>query len=325
MYCCTKNIAKIGLEVTHVSKIVKVPLKEVNIQTIPTNRLLEIGTTQKQRVLCEKSIKQYGLIMPIVTVEDSSGHHTVLKGENELSVLKEMKVDKADVFVVSVKNKVDVNKAILLLSSMHRELNPIAEGMLLRELLSSGEYNQKQLAELLMKSESWLSKRLSLVEQLSDHVANMVITQKVCPTIAQNIARIPKPLQDTFANKICSQLVSKSKVEKLVVAFRNKESSNALRDEIINDPLSALEHITEREAIRIKSSHRIASNNGCKLESCIRLMLKLINESEGYLTSLESKDIHRYLALLSTLESSADKFLALLQYTKISLGKLNKN
>lgn len=307
------------------TKTVKVPLKEVNIQTIPTNRVLEIGITQKQKVLCEKSIRQYGLVTPIVTVEDSSGHHTVLKGENELSVLKEMKVEKADVLVVSIKEEVDINKAILLLSSMHRELNPIAEGMLLRELLSSGEYNQKQLAELLMKSESWLSKRLSLAEQLSDHVADMVVTQKVCPATAQNIARIPKPLQDTFANQIYSQLVSKSKVEKLVVAFRNKDASNTLRDEIINNPLSALERITEHEATRIKSSRQVASDDGRKLESCVRLMLKLIAESEGYLACLENEDIRRYLALLSALESSIDKFLAMLQYTTISLGKLKRD
>jgi len=310
--------------VVHVVKTVKVPLKEVNIQTIPTNRVLEIGITQKQKVLCEKSIRQYGLVTPIVTVEDSSGHHTVLKGEKELSVLKEMKVERADVFVASVKDDADINKAILMLSSMHKELNPIAEGMLLRELLSSGEYNQKQLAELLMKSESWLSKRLTLAEQLSDHVADMVISQKVCPATAQNIARMPKTLQDTFANQIYSQLVSKSKVEKLVVAFRNKNTSNTLKEEIINDPLSAIERISENESIRIKSSCQVASDDGRKLESCIRLMLKLIAESESYLACLDNKEKHRYIALLSALESRIDKFLAILQYTTISLGKLQR-
>lgn len=304
-------------------KTVKVPLKEVNIQTIPTNRVLEIGITQKQKILCEKSIRQYGLVTPIVTVEDSCGRLMVLKGEKELSVLKEMNVERADVLVASIKDKADINKAILLLASIHKELNPIAEGILLKELLSSsGGYNQKQLAELLMKSESWLSKRLSLAEQLSDHVADMVVARKVCPATAQNIARIPKPLQDTFANQIYSQSVPKSKVEKLVVAFRNKSSSNALKEEIISNPSRAIEHISENESVRIKSSNQDISDDGRRMESCIRLTLKLIAESESYLVCLDNDNKHKYEPLLSALESRVDKFLALLQHTTISLGKL---
>lgn len=306
-------------------KTVKVSLKEVNIQTIPTNKVLEIGKTQRQRILCEQSIRQYGLVTPIVTVEDSCGQHMVLKGENELSVLKEMNVERADVFVASINDENDISKAILLLASMHNTLNPIAEGMLLKSLLSSGEHNQKQLSELLMKSESWLSKRLSLVDQLSEHVTDMVISQKMCPATAQNIARIPRHLQDTFANHVYSQLVSKSKVEKLVVAFGNKNSSNALKEEIINNPLSAFEIISENEPIRLKSRVQDASEDGRKTENCIRFMLKLIAETEGYLVCLDNENKHKYAVLLSELESRVEKFLALIQYTTISLGKLQRD
>ncbi len=197
----------------------KYPIQEVDIKAIQGNRMLGIGASKSQKIPCAKSIRQYGLIMPIVTVEKPSGGLMVLKGDNELTVLQEMNVDKADVFVTSIKDKGDIGKAILLLSSLHKELNHISEGLILKEILELKQYNQKQLAVQLMKSESWISKRLSLAEHLNDNVAAMVLGKELCPSIAQNIAQLPKDKQHAFAMNVYSNNIPKSSVEKLVGAW----------------------------------------------------------------------------------------------------------
>lgn len=140
---------------------VKYPIKEVDIEKIPGNRMLSIGITRTQKTLCEKSIRQYGLLTPIVLVENPSGELMTLTGENELEVLKGMDVTKADAFVTRLKKRSDVGKVILLLSSFQKGLNPLSEGLILRELLKTGEYTQKELSEALMKSKAWVCKRLS--------------------------------------------------------------------------------------------------------------------------------------------------------------------
>ena len=61
----------------------------------------------------------------------------------------------------------------------------------LKELLSSGEVNQRELASLLGKSVSWVSKRLSLVQRLSEGVVHLVSARQLCPQTAQEIARLP--------------------------------------------------------------------------------------------------------------------------------------
>jgi len=298
----------------------KYPIKEVNIKAIPGNRVLEMGISRKQKVLCEKSIRQYGLVTPIVTVEDPSGKLVVLKGENELSVLKEMNVEKADVFLTSIKSASDISKAILLLSSLQRELNHISEGLLLREILKSGEYNQKQLAGQLMKSTSWISKRLSLAEKLNDNVAGMVLSKKLCPATAQNIARIPKQYQHAFAMKIYSDGVPKSIVEKLVTAYNNKNASDTLKEEIINNPLLAVDKINTMGIKKIDSK----ADDGIKFEGALRLMLRLVSELEVFFARWGKERILKYFNLISVVEASLSRFLELIRHEAVSPGKPNE-
>lgn len=171
-------------------KTIKYPIKEMNVGEIPNNKLLEIGVSRNQKDLCRKVIESYGLLTPIVAVEKADGPMMVLKGDQELAVLKDMSVEKADVFVTTMKDEDDIGKVILLLASLNKEMNHISEGLILKGIIDYGNYNQKQLAAQLAKSNSWISKRLSLAERLS-----MVLCNELGLSVAQNIARIPKNRQ----------------------------------------------------------------------------------------------------------------------------------
>ncbi len=299
---------------------IKYPIKEVNIKTIPQNRLLKIGISQNQKALCEKNIKQFGLVMPIVTVEDPSGQLMVLKGENELSILREMNFEKADVFITSIQSKSDIGKAILLLSSLHNELNHISEGLVLKEIIKSGQYNQKQLALQLMKSPSWISKRLSLVEQLNDNVTDMVLSKKICPATAQNIARIPKRYQFVFASKVYSNSIPKAKVEKLVSTYSNKNTPEALKEEIISNPLLAFDKIFFAD---IKKTYSKVKPD-LKFENSLRLMLKLISDMEEFFAQHNKENEFKYSSLIHALQVSLSRFVKLLQHEAFSPGKLEE-
>jgi len=298
-------------------KIIKYPIKEVDIKTIPENRMLGIGISGTQKELCKKNIKQYGLVMPIVTVEEPSGAMMVLKGNNELSVLKEMKVDKADVFVTRIQSPDDIGKAIILLSSLRRELNHISEGLILKEILNLGHYNQKELAEQLMKSEAWISKRLSLVERLNDNVAAMVTDKALCPSIAQNIARIPKDRQHTFAMNICANRIPKSMVERLVGAYTDKNTPDALKEEIINNPLCAMENISTASIKR----NRGKVDDNVKFQNALKLILNVIHDIEVFFAVWEKEKIFKYASLIQAVEDSVKKFLTLLKHWEVSPGK----
>ncbi|UWG97338.1 hypothetical protein LPY66_00420 [Dehalobacter sp. DCM] len=250
-------------------------------------------------------------------MEKPSGGLMVLKGDNELSVLKEMDVEKAEVFVTSIQTSADIGKAILLLSSLQKELNHISEGLILKEILKFGQYNQKQLAEQLMKSEAWISKRLSLAEKLNDNVATMVLDRTLCPSVAQNIARLPKDRQHTFAMKIYSNNIPKLAVEKLVSAYGNKNTPDVLKEEIINNPLNAMENINTTGVKNVGNK----GEDDSKFQGSLRLLIKLIANLEAFFARWEKEKLLKYSALLGAVETSLSRFLVLIQQRGISPGK----
>ncbi|WP_028308342.1 ParB/RepB/Spo0J family partition protein [Desulfitibacter alkalitolerans] len=302
----------------------KYPIKEVEIKLIPRNKMLSLGITKTQRSLCEKSILQYGLLSPIVVMENHQGELMTLTGENELEVLKEMDVKKADVFVTKLESKADTCKAILMLSSFKKGLNPLSEGLILRELLTSGGYTQKELGEALFKSKSWVSKRLSLAEQLNANVSEMVFKKQICPASAADIARLPNEVQHKFATEIYKKDIPKSTVERLVSAYNSKTTPESLKQQIIKDPVTAADNL---HPVMIKKCAdediaKDASINITKFNAAMRLLIKLISEIEMYLASTKADDIKNYQGVLKVVYDSTSRFSALIEYHLVSLGKL---
>ena len=115
---------------------------------------------------------------------------------------------------------------------MQKGLNALSEGLILRELMKTGGYTQRELAENLMKSKSWVSKRLSLAQQLNENVSEMVLAKQLCPASAQDISRIPKEVQHRFALEVYAKNIPKSTVERLVTAYNSKTTPEAVKQEI---------------------------------------------------------------------------------------------
>ncbi len=296
---------------------IKYPVKEVDISAIPKNRMLSLSITQTQKALCEQSIRQYGLLTPIVLMENPSGDLLTLAGENELEILKEMNVAKADVLVTRLQNRKDTCKVILLLSSLQKGLNPLSEGLVLRELMKSGAHTQQELAASLLKSKSWVSKRLSLAEQLSENVAEMVLAKQLCPASAQEIARLPQEMQHHFALEVYTKAIPKSIVERLVTAYNSKTTPKAVKKAIINNPAQAAETLNPPT---FKKNAKTKQDIPARFDAAIRLLLRLVNETEAYLSSMTEKEVKKYERLLPVVNRSMGRFIKLAEHL-VSPGK----
>ncbi|MDO9529274.1 MAG: ParB/RepB/Spo0J family partition protein [Syntrophales bacterium] len=296
---------------------IKYPVKEVDISAIPKNRTLSLSITQTQKALCEQSIRQYGLLTPIVLMENPSGELFTLAGENELEILKEMKVAKADVFVTKLQNRKDTCKVILLLSSLQKGLNPLSEGLVLRELMKSGVHTQQELAASLLKSKSWVSKRLSLAEELSENVAEMVLAKQLCSASAQEIARLPQALQHQFAMEVYSKSLPKSTVERLVTAYNGKTTPKALKKAIISNPALAAETVNP---LKLKQCTKAKEEISSRFDASIRLLLRLVAETEACLSSMTKEEVKKYERLLPVVNRSMGRFIKLAEYL-VSPGK----
>jgi len=292
-------------------KKVKYPIKETNIQNIPVNHMLSVGITDAEAAGCEKNIRQYGLLMPIVIMESQSGEMITLSGETELRALKNMDVSKADVFLAPLKERADSGKIMLVLSAMKKGLNAFTEGLILRELVKTGGHTQKELAGSLGKSEAWVSKRLSIALRLKDCVAEMVLAKTLCPRSAEEIARLPGDRQQKFAMGVASGGLPKSTVEKLVRMYNHKGTSEAFKEEILSDPVSAMVRINGPEMRRQNVKRKACLDDLKQLDSGLRLMNRLIAEMEACLAGLAPGQIRKYSSILTAVYVNLGRFYRL--------------
>lgn len=278
-------------------KKVKYLIRETNVQSIPVNRMLSVGITDVEAAVCEKNIKRYGLLSPIVVMEDKSGEIITLSGEIELRALKNMDVTRADIFVAQLKDRADSGKIMLVLSSIKKGLNAFTEGLVLKELIKTGGYTQKELAESINKSEAWVSKRLSIAQHLKDCMAELVLLKKLCPRSAEEIAKIPEDKQQRFAMGVVAGGLPKSTVEKLVRTYNHKDTPETFKEEILSNPASAIGRIYGFE-IKKCNVKKEAFDDMKKLNSGLRLLNRLIAEIETYIAGLGPEQIKIFSNIL---------------------------
>ena len=297
----------------------KYRITEVNTASIRDNSLLSISVMDRDIDRCTKAIRQYGLLTPLVVRRCEDGNHLVLSGECELMALREMGTAVTEAVVVDLKDSTEANKLSLLLSSLRQSPNALSEGLILRELLKAGSQTQGDLAYLVGKSVSWVSKRLTLVDRLKESVVKLVASKNLSPHTAQEIARLPKEVQPDFAAKVVMDSLPKSLVEKLVSAYNTPGISDSVKKRIIENPRDIAPHLTELHTKKQIKKELSGMENTQKLKSNLIFLLRIIGEIEGLLADLEKDQFFKLLPLLKKGAEAAARF------ARLTAEYINKN
>jgi ParB/RepB/Spo0J family partition protein len=291
---------------------------EVNMASIRDNSLLSISVMDRDIDRCAKAIRQYGLLTPLVVGRCEDGNHLVLSGECELMALREMGAAVTEAVIVDLKDNAEANKVSLLLSSLRQSPNALSEGLILRELLKAGSQTQADLAYLVGKSVSWVSKRLTLVDRLKESVVKLVAAKNLSAHTAQEIARLPKEVQHDFAAKVVLDSIPKSSVEKLVSAYNTPGISDSVKKSIVENPRATVSHLVGFTKKQLKKEPSEMETTQ-KLKSSLIFLLRIIGESEGLLADLEKEQFFKLLPLLKKgAEASA-------RFARLTAEYLNKN
>lgn len=95
---------------------------------------------------------------------------------------------------------------------------------MLKELCQNHLQTQSEVAFMLGRSVSWVSKRLALSDRLATSVVELVQAGQICSHTAQEIARLPGDVQQTFAGKVITEHLPKSTVERLVSTYYSSQT-----------------------------------------------------------------------------------------------------
>lgn len=300
-------------------------LKKVKISSISNNKYLGITIHEEDIDRCVKTMRNYGLLTPIVVGKINDEREVVLSGQCEINAMREMKISETSAIIVDCNDNTEASKLALVISSLRQQPSAVSEGLLISELVFSKNLKQRDIAHLVGKSESWVAKRLALVQKLSDPVIDMVMNKHICSRTAEEISRLPEDVQTNFAQKVVSANLPKSKVEQLVMMYNNPSTSTNIKNIILEKPQDAASILIKKnEKLPGKPLEDSDSKNLSLIKTSISIIIRAIADFESNVHHIPIEKIQGQINLLSSCIYSSERFTKLLlELTKkLSPGKV---
>lgn len=148
----------------------------------------------------QRSIERDGVLCPVV-VNEVHEKLVVLDGFKRLTALRALGRSEVGVQVV----RVDENQArasLLAYNKPHRGVSEIEEAWVVRSLVRECKLRQLDVAELLGRHKSWVTRRLQLAENLVAELQDDMRLGLLCSTVARELCRLPRGNQGCVSEAV---------------------------------------------------------------------------------------------------------------------------
>jgi ParB family chromosome partitioning protein len=195
------------------------------------------------------SLAQHGQLNPVLVVSSQSEPpgYILIDGYRRLSALRKMGSDTVEAIELSL------CESAALIWWHSQQSGPrrcmLSDGWLISELMQLHGINQSEVARRLQRSDSWISRRLSLVTQLPESVQEQVRRGQLSAWAAMKyfvpLARANRDDCHKLANKLGGQRLSTRQIHRIYVGY--KRGNGEQRDKIASDPILFLKASQELE------------------------------------------------------------------------------
>lgn len=227
------------------------------------------------------SIKEQGIIQPIIVEEIVPGRYSIIAGERRFRAAKMAGINKVPVIIKSLNEMQRIQMS--LIENIQREnLNPIEEASAYQYLMQRSDMTQEQVAEKVGKSRSAIANSVRLLS-LSDAIKDDLISGQISAGHARAILSLVNPSdQKLLRDKIIERDLSVREAEKLADEYNKGHKIVPKKKDKDDDP-----EITE-----IEERFVYAIGNRCEIKG---------NLSKGKLLIRyrSQQDLERIYSLLS--------------------------
>jgi ParB family transcriptional regulator, chromosome partitioning protein len=183
------------------------------------------------------SLAETGQQTPIVVIPQAS-RYLVIDGHQRIAALEQLRRDTVDAIVLDTMNEVE---ALLLVRSLRMNSEPetaLEQGWLLAEMEAKLGYTIDELARRFDRGPTWVARRLSLVETLSESIQQQVRDGHIAPQIAMRYlapaARIDPEQCERMAQVFAQQHWTTRQAADFYNAWRN--ARGLARERILAEP-----------------------------------------------------------------------------------------
>jgi ParB family chromosome partitioning protein len=173
------------------------------------------------------SIRQHGLMQPIVVRPVDGGRYEIIAGERRFRASQLAGIEQVPVLVREVSDQNAL--AMALIENIQREdLNPLEEAQAIRRLLDEFSFTHEQASEAIGRSRSATSNLLRLLN-LAPPVQTMLLAGDLEMGHARALLALDRAQQILAANRVVEKRLSVRETEKLVAQQQAGDAGGAER------------------------------------------------------------------------------------------------
>ncbi|OQX74600.1 MAG: chromosome partitioning protein ParB [Campylobacteraceae bacterium 4484_4] len=170
-----------------------------------------------------ESIRQHGLLQPIVVVEKEDGY-MLIAGERRLRATKLAGFETIEAIVADFESK-NLRELALIENIQREELSPLELANSYRELIEEYDITQEELSNILHKSRSQITNTLRLLS-LTPYTQELLNSQKLTQGHAKVLVGLDEETEKLIADTIVGQKLSVRESEELIKNIKTPPSEN---------------------------------------------------------------------------------------------------
>lgn len=192
---------------------------EVSLVKPNPNQPRKIFDEEKLQELSD-SIKEHGLLQPIVVIDNGDGTYTLIAGERRLRAHKLANLDEIKAIIVD-EDEFRLRELALIENIQRDDLNIIELAFCYAQLINEHSITHEELAKKVFKSRTSITNTLRLL-QLSSYVQQFLATDKLSAGHAKVMLGLSTDEQKIVCDTIIGQKLSVREAEKLIKDLKEK-------------------------------------------------------------------------------------------------------
>ena len=196
------------------------PRPEDQVEEIAVNQIIPNRFQPRQIFAQEKideladTIKDHGLLQPIILREYEPGKYEIIAGERRFRAIQTLKWEKVPAIVRTMSDTEAASMSVIE-NLQREELTSIEEAEAYQRLLDLNNLTQAQLAEELGKSQSFIANKLRLLK-LSRPVQQAILNRKISERHGRALVRLDNEQQAKVLKDVLNNHLSVKETEKKV-------------------------------------------------------------------------------------------------------------
>lgn len=230
-------------------------IRKINVSLIKANpnQPRKIFDEEKLTELSE-SIKEHGLLQPIVVIENEDGTFTLVAGERRLRAHKLAKIEQIKAIIVDAE-ELKLRELALIENIQRDDLNIIELAYCYAQLLNEHSITHEELSKKVFKSRTSITNTLRLL-QLNSYVQQFLATDKISAGHAKVMLGLSSDEQKMVCDTIIGQKLSVRETEKLVKDLKEKNSEKPKKEKTLLSynisPLKGLANKLQENNLKVK-------------------------------------------------------------------------